>query len=81
MYGICKILCHLDTHTLSKHIYIYIYIYRAHASELGNPIPSEPFVFLKPVSSYITQGQDIKVCISLIKSNIRLDINFNVFLV
>lgn len=35
--------------------------YRAHAEELGNPVPAEPVVFLKPNSSAIRSGQDIVV--------------------
>lgn len=35
--------------------------YRDHAIELKNPVPTEPFVFLKPTTSYITEGQHIKV--------------------
>ena len=34
---------------------------REHAVELGNAIPTEPFVFLKPTSAYITEGQTIQV--------------------
>ncbi|WVQ83162.1 hypothetical protein IAT38_005300 [Cryptococcus sp. DSM 104549] len=30
--------------------------YADHAKELGNAIPKEPFFFLKPTSSYVTQG-------------------------
>lgn len=33
--------------------------YRAHASELGNEVPSTPFVFLKPTSSVIANGEAI----------------------
>jgi len=35
--------------------------FAAHAKELNNPIPSEPIIFLKPTSSYITEGQSIEV--------------------
>ena len=34
---------------------------RAHAAELGNVVPEEPLLFLKPTSSYITQGESIVV--------------------
>ncbi|KAF9434506.1 hypothetical protein BGZ76_007898 [Entomortierella beljakovae] len=34
--------------------------YSEHAVELGNPIPSSPFFFLKPPSSCITNGQSIE---------------------
>ena len=37
------------------------YFHRAHAEELGNVVPTKPILFLKPTSSYITQGQSIKV--------------------
>ncbi|KAN0037358.1 hypothetical protein ACTFIV_002703 [Dictyostelium citrinum] len=30
--------------------------YAQHAKELGNEVPSEPFFFLKPTSSYLLQG-------------------------
>ena len=30
--------------------------YRDHAKELGNAVPTEPFFFLKPVSSYLKNG-------------------------
>ncbi len=33
--------------------------YREHASELGNPVPAEPLIFLKPVSSLIGHLDDI----------------------
>ncbi|KAG0241133.1 hypothetical protein BGW41_006239 [Actinomortierella wolfii] len=32
-----------------------------HAKELGNAVPTSPFFFLKPTSSYITNGQAIEV--------------------
>ncbi|KAF9929435.1 Acylpyruvase fahd1, mitochondrial [Linnemannia zychae] len=35
--------------------------YSEHAKELGNAVPTEPFFFLKPTSSYITDGQCIEV--------------------
>ncbi|KAL3864456.1 hypothetical protein ACJMK2_006139 [Sinanodonta woodiana] len=35
--------------------------YRAHAAELGNQVPTKPILFLKPTSSYISQGQKIKI--------------------
>lgn len=35
--------------------------YREHAAELGNPVPTEPFVFLKPPTSFITEGMPIKL--------------------
>ncbi len=31
--------------------------YGRHAIELGNPIPTKPFFFLKPASSLLGQGQ------------------------
>jgi 2-keto-4-pentenoate hydratase/2-oxohepta-3-ene-1,7-dioic acid hydratase in catechol pathway len=35
--------------------------YREHASELGNEVPKEPLIFLKPPSSVIGPGDTIKV--------------------
>jgi len=33
--------------------------YREHASELGNPLPPEPLIFLKPPSSLVAHGDNI----------------------
>jgi 2-keto-4-pentenoate hydratase/2-oxohepta-3-ene-1,7-dioic acid hydratase in catechol pathway len=33
--------------------------YREHASELGNPVPEEPLIFLKPPSSLLAHGDAI----------------------
>jgi 2-keto-4-pentenoate hydratase/2-oxohepta-3-ene-1,7-dioic acid hydratase in catechol pathway len=33
--------------------------YREHASELGNPVPAEPLLFLKPPSSLVASGDPI----------------------
>lgn len=33
--------------------------YRAHAEELGNPMPAQPMIFLKPSSAVIRQGESI----------------------
>ena len=33
--------------------------YREHASELGNPLPAEPLIFLKPPSSLLAPGEPI----------------------
>jgi 2-keto-4-pentenoate hydratase/2-oxohepta-3-ene-1,7-dioic acid hydratase in catechol pathway len=33
--------------------------YRAHAAELGNEVPTQPIIFLKPQSSVIADGQPI----------------------
>src|SRR5437016_11473358 len=33
--------------------------YREHARELGNEVPAEPLIFLKPPSSLIASGDDI----------------------
>ncbi len=33
--------------------------YRAHAAELGNPVPVEPLLFLKPPTTIIAEGQPI----------------------
>ena len=32
-----------------------------HVKELNNTVPKEPFFFLKPTSSYITNGQQIEI--------------------
>lgn len=34
--------------------------YRAHAAELGNEVPAEPLLFLKPPSSLVASGEDIR---------------------
>lgn len=34
---------------------------RSHAAELGNHVPKEPLLFLKPVSSYVEMGGAIEV--------------------
>jgi 2-keto-4-pentenoate hydratase/2-oxohepta-3-ene-1,7-dioic acid hydratase in catechol pathway len=34
--------------------------YRAHAAELGNEVPTEPLLFLKPPSSLLAAGEDIR---------------------
>lgn len=33
--------------------------YAAHAAELGNEIPSEPVVFIKPLTCLVEEGQDV----------------------
>ena len=35
--------------------------YAAHAKELGNAVPKEPVLFLKPTSSYLKNGGTIEV--------------------
>lgn len=35
--------------------------YAQHAAELGNKAPTEPFYFLKPTSSYLPSGGQIRV--------------------
>ncbi|EDV20113.1 uncharacterized protein TRIADDRAFT_51068 [Trichoplax adhaerens] len=35
--------------------------YRKHAAELNNPVPEEPMIFLKPTSSYIQEGEAIRI--------------------
>ncbi|MGV3709099.1 MAG: fumarylacetoacetate hydrolase family protein [Gemmatimonas sp.] len=35
--------------------------YRAHAAEMGNEVPKEPMLFLKPPSSIIREGEAIKL--------------------
>uniref|UniRef100_A0A915J9D3 Oxaloacetate tautomerase FAHD1, mitochondrial n=1 Tax=Romanomermis culicivorax TaxID=13658 RepID=A0A915J9D3_ROMCU len=34
---------------------------KEHAAELGNAIPTKPLLFSKPVSSYISEGETIKI--------------------
>ncbi|XP_038057825.1 acylpyruvase FAHD1, mitochondrial-like [Patiria miniata] len=34
--------------------------YAAHAAELGNTIPAEPIIFLKPTTAFITEGTPIR---------------------
>ena len=33
--------------------------YAAHAKELGNAVPTSPFFFLKPTTSYVREGSPI----------------------
>ena len=35
--------------------------YRAHAAELGNPMPPEPIVFFKPPSALLSDGETIRL--------------------
>ncbi|KAF5323952.1 hypothetical protein D9611_008222 [Ephemerocybe angulata] len=35
--------------------------YAAHAKELGNAVPKEPFFFLKPTSSYVQNGGKVEI--------------------
>ncbi|MFI5248696.1 MAG: fumarylacetoacetate hydrolase family protein [Gemmatimonadales bacterium] len=35
--------------------------YRAHAAEMGNEVPTEPLIFLKPPSSLIADGEPIRL--------------------
>ena len=35
--------------------------YREHAKELGNEVPKEPLIFLKPPSSVVRDGEDIRL--------------------
>src|SRR5450432_4347263 len=34
--------------------------YREHAAELGNEVPTEPLIFLKPPSSLLAPGENIR---------------------
>ncbi|XP_022091480.1 acylpyruvase FAHD1, mitochondrial-like [Acanthaster planci] len=34
--------------------------YAAHAAELGNVLPAEPIIFLKPTTAFITEGKPIR---------------------
>ena len=36
-------------------------IYRQHAAELGNAVPDEPLLFMKPTTSYVREGSPIVV--------------------
>lgn len=38
-----------------------MFSFRALAAEQGNPVPEQPIVFMKPTSSYVTEGQSIQV--------------------
>ncbi|KAF8077593.1 hypothetical protein FPV67DRAFT_1614585 [Lyophyllum atratum] len=35
--------------------------YAAHAKELNNPAPKEPFLFLKPTTSYVVSGGNVEI--------------------
>jgi acylpyruvate hydrolase len=35
--------------------------YRQHAAELGNAVPDEPLLFMKPTTSYVREGSPIVV--------------------
>lgn len=35
--------------------------YAQHAKELGNAVPTKPFFFLKPTTSYLRPGKPIEV--------------------
>ncbi|TEB39542.1 mitochondrial protein [Coprinellus micaceus] len=35
--------------------------YAAHAKELGNAVPKEPFFFLKPTTSYVKSGGEVEI--------------------
>ncbi|CAK8672110.1 oxaloacetate tautomerase fahd-1, mitochondrial-like [Clavelina lepadiformis] len=35
--------------------------FKDHCVELSNPIPKEPLIFLKPTSSYVVEGESIKI--------------------
>jgi 2-keto-4-pentenoate hydratase/2-oxohepta-3-ene-1,7-dioic acid hydratase in catechol pathway len=45
--------------------------YRAHAEELGNPMPPEPILFFKPTSSLISDGETI--VIPRLSSNVEME--------
>ena len=53
--------CHDNTFTC--------YFLRSHAIELGNPVPEEPLLFLKPVSSYVEIGNPIEVYVFVMHDN------------
>lgn len=54
-------ICIYPQHTNDIKFCSYVLYCSEHAKELGNAIPSEPILFLKPTSSYITKGQQIVV--------------------
>jgi len=40
--------------------------YAAHAKELGNKTPKEPFFFLKPTSSYLPSGGNVEIPVGIV---------------
>ena len=48
-------------------MYMYVYMHlalcatRSVAKQMGQPVPKVPIIFMKPTSSYATQGQTIQV--------------------
>jgi len=40
--------------------------YAAHAKELGNKTPKEPFFFLKPTSSYLPSGGKVEIPVGIV---------------
>lgn len=40
---------------------VFTIFYRAHAAELGNVVPAEPLLFLKPTTSYVEEGEAVVV--------------------
>lgn len=72
-----------ETFTSNKDIKLYdteiknfSFCFSAHAAELGNTVPTDPVIFLKPTTSYITQGDDIRVCKILFQTYIKKKLFF-----
>jgi acylpyruvate hydrolase len=42
-----------------------VFFFSEHAKEMGSSVPSEPVVFLKPTTAYLTDGNPILVSIDL----------------
>ena len=62
-----------ESYLFSSFIYRRTFYPRDHALELGNPIPEKPLIFLKPSSSYVQEGEAIKVSL-LLKQNYLIHI-------
>ena len=45
--------------------------YREHAKELGNEVPKEPLIFLKPPSSVVWEGEADTAAGGFIESRVR----------
>ena len=41
--------------------FLLLFVFRALAAEQGKPIPERPIIFFKPTTSYIVEGQNIKI--------------------
>jgi 2-keto-4-pentenoate hydratase/2-oxohepta-3-ene-1,7-dioic acid hydratase in catechol pathway len=54
--------------------------YRAHAAELGHPLPSEPLLFLKPASALLGPGGTIELPDPLLSSRIEHEVELGLVL-